>query len=610
MADNIQLNSGSGGDVFAADDIGGIKYQRSKIVVGADGSNDGDVSSTNPLPVDNSNGLVSTDNSTTANLGGAATYTGTWEDCSDYSSITVVASADVAGTLYVDFSTDNSTADRTVQLSDGTDGSFGIHTLIVVAQYFRVRVINGATPQSSFYVQSILCKEAKISLPTSRLAGSLSDYTSILNVRAALAGKAQGSNFWTPITASPEGLLGTAIKSPLSAFGEVSTISPIPTAQVDFVYGINTLVTAQATTGSGSVSSANQLLTVDTTAASSSSAQLTSERYLNYRPGQGALARFTASFTSGGAANSTQLAGIGDPSANNGFFFGYDGTSFGICRISGGTETWVSQANWNIDVCDGTNGSTNKSGINLDVSKINVFEIRYQYLGAGNIFFGIENPVTGLFSPVHQIKFAGANTTTSVEQPSLNLMWRVVNTTNATSIAVKGASGALFVEGISKVTGPEHARENNKATITTETNIFTLRNATTYNGKTNRAYARLKTIAVAANKGGSISGLAVLKVTKNTTLGGSPSYTTTNGSTADDGVTITSGQSVTSYDTAGTTLSGGNVLFAAPVVVGGNEFFQVSDLNIFIAPGEDLTFSFSSDDSCSCSVAATWSEDL
>lgn len=51
MADNTQINSGSGGDTIATDDIGGVKYPRSKIVLGADGSNDGDVSATNPMPV-------------------------------------------------------------------------------------------------------------------------------------------------------------------------------------------------------------------------------------------------------------------------------------------------------------------------------------------------------------------------------------------------------------------------------------------------------------------------------------------------------------------------------------------------------------------------------
>lgn len=38
MADNTTLNAGSGGDVIASDDIGGVKHQRVKVSLGADGS--------------------------------------------------------------------------------------------------------------------------------------------------------------------------------------------------------------------------------------------------------------------------------------------------------------------------------------------------------------------------------------------------------------------------------------------------------------------------------------------------------------------------------------------------------------------------------------------
>lgn len=51
MADNFEANAGSGGSTFGADDIGGVLYPRSKIIVGANGVNDGDVSSANPLPI-------------------------------------------------------------------------------------------------------------------------------------------------------------------------------------------------------------------------------------------------------------------------------------------------------------------------------------------------------------------------------------------------------------------------------------------------------------------------------------------------------------------------------------------------------------------------------
>lgn len=64
MADNTQLNSGSGGDVIAADDISGVKFQRIKLVHGADGVNAGDVSSANPLPVTNATGATSANQDT------------------------------------------------------------------------------------------------------------------------------------------------------------------------------------------------------------------------------------------------------------------------------------------------------------------------------------------------------------------------------------------------------------------------------------------------------------------------------------------------------------------------------------------------------------------
>lgn len=51
MADNITLNLGAGGAVVGSDDIAGINFQRIKLIHGADGVNDGDVSTINPLPV-------------------------------------------------------------------------------------------------------------------------------------------------------------------------------------------------------------------------------------------------------------------------------------------------------------------------------------------------------------------------------------------------------------------------------------------------------------------------------------------------------------------------------------------------------------------------------
>jgi hypothetical protein len=51
LADNFVANAGSGGSTFASDDISSVQYPRVKLVHGADGTNDGDISTANPLPV-------------------------------------------------------------------------------------------------------------------------------------------------------------------------------------------------------------------------------------------------------------------------------------------------------------------------------------------------------------------------------------------------------------------------------------------------------------------------------------------------------------------------------------------------------------------------------
>lgn len=50
MADNVPITAGSGTDV-GTDDISSVHYQRVKVIQGEDGTNDGDVSRANPLPV-------------------------------------------------------------------------------------------------------------------------------------------------------------------------------------------------------------------------------------------------------------------------------------------------------------------------------------------------------------------------------------------------------------------------------------------------------------------------------------------------------------------------------------------------------------------------------
>jgi hypothetical protein len=103
MADNTVLDAGSGGDTIASDDIGGVKFPRGKIVIGADGTNDGDVSAANPLPVKGT-GTAGTANS------GVLTVQG-------ISSMTPLQVADNGSTLSIDDGGASITVDGTVAVT-------------------------------------------------------------------------------------------------------------------------------------------------------------------------------------------------------------------------------------------------------------------------------------------------------------------------------------------------------------------------------------------------------------------------------------------------------------------------------------------------------------
>lgn len=105
--------------------------------------------------VDIGKNIQTVSTSTTANLAGSATFTGTLFSTGGNARITGTIFADVAGTLYVDQSSDGTNYDitTTVAVSAGIGTSFSVE---VFAPNARIRYINGATIQSVFRLYSFL----------------------------------------------------------------------------------------------------------------------------------------------------------------------------------------------------------------------------------------------------------------------------------------------------------------------------------------------------------------------------------------------------------------------------------------------------------------------
>lgn len=116
MADNTRLPLGTeDGDVYASDDIGGVKFQRVKLVLGANNANDGDVSSSNPVPV--SGTVTASGPLTDAQLRAAPVEV-------DASGATVdvnIVSGSSSGTEYTEGDTDASITGTAILWEDGSD---------------------------------------------------------------------------------------------------------------------------------------------------------------------------------------------------------------------------------------------------------------------------------------------------------------------------------------------------------------------------------------------------------------------------------------------------------------------------------------------------------
>jgi hypothetical protein len=103
---------------------------------------------------------------------------------------------------------------------------------------------------------------------------------------------------------------GVTIDGPLSGFGELETVTPTPTSQVAFIYGLNPLLVTSDVYGAGaSVTTSNGEAVMTSGTAVDGYARLTSKKVAKYRAGQATMAKWTARFTTGSAGN-RQMAGL------------------------------------------------------------------------------------------------------------------------------------------------------------------------------------------------------------------------------------------------------------------------------------------------------------
>lgn len=236
------------------------------------------------------------------------------------------------------------------------------------------------------------------------------------------------------------------------------------------------------------------------------------------------------------------------------------------------TETIVAQSSWNVDPLDGTGPSQ----MVLDQTKGNVYQIKYQWLGYGMIFFAIENPQTGNFQDFHHIVYANANLNPSVDNPTMPLYIESINTSNTSDIVVQTPSMGGFIEGRKNGLNITHGKTTtaNTFTASAQTPVLTIRNKKVYQGVINKVRTRV-----------SFAGLSQ-DSTKTSNVIFTLNSTLTGASFSD----VSSNTSTVESDDSATSISGGQLAFAQGISRTDKTVFTLSE-DVVLNPGDSLTIS-------------------
>lgn len=251
------------------------------------------------------------------------------------------------------------------------------------------------------------------------------------------------------------------------------------------------------------------------------------------------------------------------------------------------TDDWIPQTDWNVDNLDGDDDGANPSGMLLDTTLGNVYQVQFQWLGFGEIRFRIENPATGRLIIVHRIKYTNSQTMPSLQNPTLPMFLGVDNGSTGFDIKIQASSMAVFVEGrINPATEGVASSAIGTASgdITTETPLLCVRGKRVFQGVENRVAWIPKVLSFsAAGTGG--AKFTTLRVTINPIIGGDPVFND-----------LSTATSILETDTLGTTLTGGAVVgsfeFGASVE---NFVLDLEPFTVKQEPGTTVCFSAQTD---------------
>lgn len=353
----------------------------------------------------------------------------------------------------------------------------------------------------------------------------------------------------------------------LDAFGRLKISSPNTIFRSSHTTAANNTIWENSSQNGGTFSflTFSSMYSLQVTGSSGSRAIRTQHGYNEYVPGKSQTIFESCLF---GASESGLTRRVGYYNDTDGIFYEQkDGIIYAVLRSSSSgsiVENRFTQSNWNIDRLDGSLSKFNKSGHQLDLSKVQILQFDFQWLGVGRVRYGFN--IDGELILTHQIDNANIIDKTYMSSGSLPIRYEILRTNNIGTTASLNQICSTVISGggdanLARSTSFSLGSTSRTVTAGTRTSLICIRQRLlTLNNKINRtkAYPRNISIMTTSNSSALVEIVLQRSNLSEVNLGGTPTWNT-------------SSNSLLEYSVNGTTVSGGTLLKSFYISAQGRE---------------------------------------
>jgi hypothetical protein len=256
-----------------------------------------------------------------------------------------------------------------------------------------------------------------------------------------------------------------------SLFNELIITERTPLIELNSALGISVLRDKVTVTNTGTVTNADGEHILSTGATTASTAQIQTQEHGRYYPGnsseQGMGIRAPGTYTG------TAFSEWGYFGATDGFGFGIDATGFYLFYTRDSIQTKVRQADWGLDVMDGTG----PSGTTLVQGAGNIYRVNFSWYGYGAVEWGIiKDNAAGRQTEivVHRYRPTEEN---SIRNPNQPITTKISNgnTTADHTLYLGGRQYAIYAKYIPSIRRTPETRLQRTGVGTTFVPLITFR---------------------------------------------------------------------------------------------------------------------------------------